>query len=334
MKVRSEGGIRDIKTVWMEDDVVKLIDQRLLPDELKFFEARNIEEVAFAIEDMVVRGAPAIGATAAYGMGLASVKGMNMEKAAARLRKTRPTANDLFYAIDSMLGAWKDGRDVRRAAEEYANEIARKCELIGRHGDELIEDGSRILTHCNAGALATVDFGTALAPIRVAHNAGKSLLVFVDETRPRLQGAKLTAWELAQEGIPHTIIADNAAGFFLNRGEIDLVVVGADRITSRGDVANKIGTYEKAVLAKENSVPFYVAAPTSTVDFSIDEGKDIPIEERDQNEVLEVGGVRVANAFSTARNPAFDVTPLRYISAFITEKGILKPHELHRIRDP
>jgi translation initiation factor eIF-2B subunit alpha/methylthioribose-1-phosphate isomerase len=201
------------------------------------------------------------------------------------------------------------------------------CKSIGEHGSALIKDGSRVLTHCNAGALATVDFGTALAPMRVAHRAGRKFFVYVDETRPRLQGAKLTSWELLNEGIDHAIIADNAAGHYMSRGQVDLVIVGADRIVSNGDFANKIGTYEKAVLAKESGVPFYVAAPVSTFDFSLTSGSGIVIEERSQDEVLLVGGRRISPEGSRAMNPAFDVTPARYVTGFITENGVSRPGE-------
>lgn len=312
----------------MEDGNVKLIDQRHLPDEFKFFEARSVEEVGFAIEDMVVRGAPAIGATAAYGMAQAKMQKRDMEEAAHILRDTRPTAHDLFHAIDHMLKAISEGQDPLKAADAYANDITDRCRKIGENGNRLINDGDRILTHCNAGALATVDFGTALAPIRTAHRNGKDIFVWVDETRPRLQGACLTSWELVGEGIPHAIIADNAAGYYMRDGQVNLCIVGADRIAANGDVANKIGTYTKAVVAKENGVPFYVAAPVSTFDFKLPEGDQIPIEERDPLEVLVIGGKRMAPLQAEARNPAFDVTPSKYITGYITEKGVLSSEEL------
>ncbi len=322
----------DVRTVWMEEGIVKLIDQRLLPGRFEIFEAKDFKEVGYAISEMVVRGAPAIGATAAYGMAQAHLQGRDLEEVVRHLRSTRPTGHDLFYAIEKMLEAAKEGKDLLKVAEEYAEDSVQRCRAMGAHGLGVVPEGSRVLTHCNAGALATVDYGTALAPIRAARDAGRSVSVLVDETRPRLQGAKLTAWELAQEGIEHTVIADNAAGLLMARGEVDLVIVGADRIASNGDVANKIGTYEKAVLAKENGVPFYVAAPVSTFDFSISSGDEIPIEERDHEEVSRVGNEVISPVGSRVRNPAFDVTPSRYISGYITEIGILKPGELERLR--
>ncbi|MFQ5908020.1 MAG: S-methyl-5-thioribose-1-phosphate isomerase [Thermoplasmata archaeon] len=323
----------DLRTVWMEGDVVHLIDQRLLPAEYKVFEASDYNDVGFAIAEMVVRGAPAIGATAAYGMAQASLQGRDLKEVAAYFRATRPTAHDLFFAVDHMLEAAKEGRDLVEAAEAYAEDSLARCRAMGKHGLPLVGDGARVLTHCNAGALATVGYGTALAPIRAAIEAGRNVFVFVDETRPRLQGAKLTAWELDREGIDHAVIADNAAGLFMARGDVDLVITGADRIAANGDVANKIGTYEKAVLAKENGIPFYVAAPVSTFDFSLASGNDIPIEERNDEEVREVGGESLTPPGSPVRNPAFDVTPARYISGYITERGVLRVDDLHELKD-
>lgn len=326
MRVRTRQGREDLRAVWMDGEVVTVIDQRALPRKFKTIGIRTYAEMAEAISDMTVRGAPTIGAAAAYGMALAWMTGENLDKAAKAIKATRPTAHDLFYAVDAMLS--KRGGDVAKAANAYADSIVTKCKSIGEHGAPLLEDGLKVLTHCNAGALATVDFGTALAPMRVAHRAGRKLFVYVDETRPRLQGAKLTAWELLNEGISHAIIADNAAGHYMSRGQVDLVIVGADRIASNGDFANKIGTYEKAVLAKENGIPFYVAAPVSTFDFSLPSGQSIVIEERSQDEVLLVGGRRISPEGCSALNPAFDVTPAEYVSGFITEKGILHPGEL------
>ncbi|UCG69659.1 MAG: S-methyl-5-thioribose-1-phosphate isomerase [Thermoplasmata archaeon] len=331
MKVKINGETRDMRSVWMENDQLMFIDQRLLPHKLDFFLAQNVEDVAFAIKEMVVRGAPAIGAAAAYGMAQAKITGMDVREAAEKLRSTRPTAYDLFYAIDHMLGTIEEGVEPAEAAENYVDSILEKCKWIGEHGEALILDGAKILTHCNAGALATVDYGTALAPIRMAHGNGKNIFVFVDETRPRLQGARLTAWELANEDIPHALIADNAAGHFMQKGEIDLVIVGADRITKNGDAANKIGTYEKAVLAKENNIPFYVAAPISTFDMSIEDGTEIPIEERSKEEVLRIRGNEIAPKQTQVKNPAFDVTPGKYITMFITEYGLIKPGEIHAL---
>lgn len=332
MRIKSEDGTKEMRAVWFEDGIVKLIDQRQLPANFEIFEAKTTEEVAYAIKEMVVRGAPAIGITAAYGMAQASLQGRNVDEAFEILRNTRPTAHDLFYALRSMMDAINSGEDPVKKAEEYANDIIGRCEKIGEYGEKLIKDGYRILTHCNAGALAVGDWGTATAPIRKAHRNGKKIFVWVDETRPRLQGARLTAWEMVQEGIEHAIIADNAAGYFMRKGEIDMVIVGADRITSNGDVANKIGTYEKAVVAKENGIPFYVAAPISTFDFSLENGDQIPIEERREEEVLFCRECRIAPQESHARNPAFDVTPAKYITGIITEKGVFKPEEIWKLK--
>jgi methylthioribose-1-phosphate isomerase len=334
VRVTWDGASRDLRTVWFEDGVVKLIDQRFLPFEIRIYEAHGLEELAVSIEDMVVRGAPAIGAAAAYGIAQARLQGVNTREAADRLRKTRPTGHDLFYALEFMTKALDTGEDALAAAERYAQEDVDRCRKIGEHGAKLIKNGARILTHCNAGALAAVDVGTALAPMRVAKEQGRKFFVYVSETRPRLQGTRLTAWELLQEGIEHAILTDSASGHFLSRGEVDLVLVGADRIAANGDTANKIGTYMKAVVAKEHGVPFYVAAPTSTVDLTIPTGSKIPIEERSPQEVLQFAGNPVAPKESPARNPAFDVTPARYIRGIITEAGILRPSELRRIGKP
>ncbi len=334
MRVKSNGVPQELRTVWLEAGAVKLIDQRHLPFELKFYEAPDLESVARAIEDKVVRGAPAIGATAAYGMAQAALQGADLKLAAERLRKTRPTGHDLFHAIDYMRSALAAGEDAVTAAERYAQEDVDRCRAIGVHGAKLIRSGSRVLTHCNAGALATVDIGTVMAPLRVAKEKGRRFFVYVSETRPRLQGSRLTAWELVQEGIDHAIITEGAAGHFLGRGEVSLVLVGADRIASNGDTANKIGTYAKAVVAKENGVPFYVAASTSTIDLGLSSGDEIPIEERSPQEVLHIDGRPVAPKESPARNPAFDVTPAKYITGFITERGIVKPAGLRPLLTP
>jgi translation initiation factor eIF-2B subunit alpha len=328
MKVVVDGQDKNLLAVWYEDHAVKLVDQRKLPEKIEIFEAKNTEDIVHAIKDMLVRGAPAIGVTAAYGLAMAKLNKEDMDAAVDRISKTRPTAFDLFKAIKFM----KENNFDLNSARRYSNEISGRSKRIGEYGNSLIKQGSRILTHCNAGALAVVDWGTALAPIRIASSEGKKPFVFVDETRPRLQGAKLTAWELQQEGIDHAIIADNAAGYFMKKGEVDLVIVGADRIAANGDFANKIGTYEKAVVARANNIPFYVAAPGSTFDFSISSGDQIPIEERNQDEVLVMGQNRIGPAESKARNPAFDVTPNEYVSAFITEYGIFRPQELSRVR--
>jgi len=331
MKVKTKDGVKEMRAVWMEGDDVVMIDQRDLPNRLNFFTAKNHIDIHRSIKDMMIRGAPSIGVTAAYGMAQAAVKGADMEEAAETIRSARPTAYDLFYAVDHMLTNMGD--DPIKAAEKYADSVAAKCRAIGEHGAKLISDGTRILTHCNAGALATLDHGTALAPIRAAHGSGRDIFVFVDETRPRLQGMRLTAWELNNEDIPHAIIADNAAGHYMQRGEVDLVIVGTDRIAANGDIANKIGTYEKAVVANANDIPFYVAAPVTTFDPNTPSGEDIPIEERDPLEVLDIHGVRIYPKGSPARNPAFDVTPNSLITGFITEKGVFSPKELSRMFD-
>ncbi|MEW6069157.1 MAG: S-methyl-5-thioribose-1-phosphate isomerase [Candidatus Thermoplasmatota archaeon] len=328
MKVKIGNRIENLAAVWLEKDIIKMIDQRFLPGKLKFFTASSYKDVLFAINNMVIRGAPALGAIAAYALAQANLQNKNIEKVANLLRKTRPTGYDLFYAVSHILKEVKEGKNAVEVAREYVDNLVDKCRKIGEYGEKLIKNGTRILTHCNAGALATVDYGTALAPIRLAHYKGKKIFVFVDETRPKLQGL-LTSWELLNEGIPHAIIADNAAGYFMEKGEIDIVFIGADRIASNGDVANKIGTYEKAVLAKENKIPFYICAPISTFDFSIKSGKEIKIEERSGDEVLKFHNERIAPKAARARNPAFDLTPRRYISGYITEKGIIKlPSEL------
>ncbi len=316
MKIEGE----DKKAFWFEDDKIVFIDQRKLPYELKYFKAKNVEECAFAIKDMVVRGAPAIGAAAAYGMVLGK---KDPNKTADILRKTRPTAYDLFYAIDYMIDKIKKGKDAKKAADSYYFNIIDMCKKIGEHGEKLIKNDMSILTHCNAGALATVDFGTALAPFYIAHRNGKKFFVYADETRPRCQGL-LTDWELEQEGIDHAVIADNAAGYFMKNGEIDMVITGADRIASNGDFANKIGTYEKAVLAYENNIPLYVAAPISTFDKTIKNGKEIVIEERGPEELKKINNNVIYPDYTKVKNPAFDVTEKKYVKGYITEKGIIK----------
>lgn len=310
----------DCRALWFEKGTIKFIDQRKLPYKLEIFTAKNVDDCAFAIKEMVVRGAPSIGAAAAYGM----VLGENeVDKTAEKLRKTRPTAYDLFYAIDFMVKKIKNKENALKAANEYVDDIVDRCRRIGENGEKLIKDGMKILTHCNAGALATVDYGTALAPFRVAHEKGKKFFVYVDETRPRCQGL-LTDWELEQEGIPHAVIVDNAAGYFMKKGEIDMVITGADRIAKNGDFANKIGTYEKAVLAKENNIPFYVAAPISTFDKTIENGNQIIIEERDRKELTEINNKKIMPDYTKVRNPAFDVTPAKYVTGYITEEKIIK----------
>ena len=309
------------RSVWFEKGKLCFIDQRKLPFSFEIFVAETVDDVVFAIKNMVVRGAPAIGAAAAYGVAL--VEDGKEKEAMEKLRATRPTAHDLFYALEYMKESMLRGVDTVSAAEQYANEIIEKCRRIGEYGEKLIKNGARILTHCNAGALATLDHGTALAPIREAHRRGKKVFVYVDETRPRMQGV-LTAWELKQEGVEYMLIVDNAAGYYMRKGEIDLVIVGADRIARNGDVANKIGTYEKAVVAKENNIPFYVAAPTSTIDSSTPDGEKIVIERREDSELKEKNGCRLIPGWVKTGNPAFDVTPSKYITGYITEDGVKK----------
>ena len=316
MKINGE----DKKALWFEGNKIVFIDQRKLPYKIEYFTAKTVEECAFAIKDMVVRGAPAIGAAAVYGMVLG---GKNLERTAEILRKTRPTAYDLFYAIDYMLKEMKDGKDPLDSANRYVKDVIDRCHRIGINGEKLIKDGMKILTHCNAGALATVDWGTALAPFYVAHRKGKKFFVYADETRPRCQGL-LTDWELEQEGIDHAVIADNAAGYFMKKGEIDMVITGADRIASNGDFANKIGTYEKAVVAHENNIPFYVAAPISTFDKTIKSGEEIEIEERSREELSIINNHKIMPDWTKVCNPAFDVTPKEYVTGYITEEKIMK----------
>lgn len=308
------------RTLWEEEKVIKFIDQRKLPYSFEIFTARNVDDISYAIRDMIVRGAPAIGAAAVYGMALGKD---DPQKSAELLKSTRPTAYDLFYGVEYMLQAINHRDNVFDAALTYVDNIIACCKKIGEHGEKLIDDEMKILTHCNAGALATVDYGTALAPIRKAHEKGKNIFVFTDETRPRLQGL-LTAWELFHEGIPYTLISDNAAGYFMSNKEIDIVIVGADRIAKNGDFANKIGTYEKAVCAKENDIPFYVAAPVSSFDPKLKDGSQIIIEERGRKEIAEINGKMIMPDWVSVKNPAFDVTPNKFVTGFITESGIRK----------
>ena len=331
---------------WEENKpAVRLIDQRLLPAELKTIDLVNVDQVARAIEAMAIRGAPAIGAAAAYGLALAGIQSQattadelwdDIVRAAGLLRATRPTAVNLGWALDRLLDVARSQREegpehmraeLLTAALSLADEDVEINHRIGQYGSSLIEDGDTVIHHCNTGALATVDFGTALGVIRTAHEQGKSIHVLVGETRPRLQGSRLTAWELQNYGISHEIISDNAAGHFLQTGIVSSVFVGADRVATNGDVANKIGTYMLALAAQDNQVPFYCAVPTSTIDLQLPNGDRIPIEERDQAEVLDLerNGQRQAPDSSKARNPAFDITPQQLITAFITEVGILRP---------
>lgn len=329
----------------MEDNAVQLINQPLLPHRFEIASMPDHRATAAAIRDMIVRGAPAIGATAAFGLVQVylEAQGRPDREAYIRagyelLRATRPTAQNLFHALERIAAVAnaaptdQQGTAARVAAEKFADDEAAASRRIGEYGAVLLKDGMTVLTHCNAGWLACVDWGTALAPIYVAHRNGVKLHVLADETRPRCQGANLTAWELMQEGVDVEIIADNAAGLLMRRGEVQCAITGADRIAANGDAANKIGTYEKALLAREHGIPFYIAAPRSTFDPQCPTGDDIPIEERSQDEVLYMAGlddaggfgrVRVAPAGARARNPAFDVTPAALIKGFITECGII-----------
>ena len=317
---------------WKGDRLV-LLDQRKLPAEKVYVELRTPEEVAEAIRAMVVRGAPAIGAAAAFGMALAARVGRDLAEADRILRASRPTAVNLFWALDRMRRVWEGFSGDREAlfsaleaeALRIAEEDVAANRAIGQNALPLIPDEARILHHCNTGALATVDYGTALGVVRVAHEAGKKVHVFLDETRPRLQGARLSAFEMRELGIPHTVIVDGASGHVMKKYGINLVVVGADRIAANGDTANKIGTYNLAIAARYHGIPFYVAAPTSTVDLKTPNGEAIPIEERAPEEVAFCGGERVVPEGSPVYNPAFDVTPAELITAIITEAGVAYP---------
>ncbi|GLI38090.1 methylthioribose-1-phosphate isomerase [Geobacter hydrogenophilus] len=318
-----------------------MIDQTRLPGEEVYCEYGDYKSVAEAIRGMIIRGAPAIGVAAAMGVALGAREIIadtpesflrQLDNVCDVMARTRPTAVNLFWAIERMKRVAAEHSDrsldeVREILKAEAIRIEEEdlelCKAIGRHGAALIPEGATVLTHCNAGGLATAGYGTALGVIRAAHEAGKNIQVFADETRPWLQGARLTAWELMKDGIPVTLISDNMAGFFMKNGEITCCVVGADRIAANGDTANKIGTYSVAVLARENNIPFYVAAPTSTLDLSLENGDQIPIEERHAREVTHLQGLPVAPEGIAVRNPAFDVTPARYIAGIITEKGVI-----------
>ncbi len=331
-----------IETIEWTPAGVVMIDQTRLPRETVFVTCRNYVEVADAIRGMIIRGAPAIGVAAAMGVAIGALHSQNLEAdmplICETLARTRPTAVNLFWAIDRMKKLYAASKhltlpEIREHLVAEAKKVREEDiainKAIGRHGAELVPDGKTVLTHCNAGALATAGFGTALGVIRAAVQMGKKVDVFADETRPFLQGARLTAWELQRDGIETTLITDNMAGHFLKSGRIGCVVVGADRIASNGDVANKVGTYGLAVLAKENNVPFYVAAPISTLDLTLKSGDEIPIEERAAGEVTHIQGVHIAPDGIKVANPAFDVTPHRYVSAIITERGVARaPFEL------
>ncbi len=337
-----------MKTIEWQSGKVRLIDQTRLPAEEVYLQIEDYRDMASAIREMRVRGAPAIGVAAAYGMALAALQAQagdrtgfleEMEHAAETLAATRPTAVNLFWALERMKRVARQEADLAvlkqnmvAEAQHIAEEDVAANRRIGDLGADLIEDGFTVLTHCNAGALATVAYGTALAPIRRAREQGKKVQVFAAETRPLLQGARLTAWELMRYGIPVTLITDTMVGHFLSRGAIHCVMVGADRIAANGDVANKIGTYGIAVLATENGIPFYVAAPTSTIDLSKASGGKIPIEERRPEEVTHIGGVRIAPEGVAVANPAFDITPHQYVTAIITEKGIIREPYKERLK--
>ena len=331
MKATIDGKKCDIRAVWFENGKVRMIDQRELPARIVLVDFDDYLEIAEAIRNMTTRGAPSIGATAAYAMCMAALKGCDLDKASKDIKAARPTANDLFYAVDYMYGKLMAGEDPIVSADGYAQMMVDKCNMIGEYGSELIKDGMKLITHCNAGALATVDVGTALAPMRKAWEQGKRFFVYASETRPRLQGMQLTAWELNQEGIDHAIIPDGASAYYMAQG-VDMIITGADRIAENGDFANKIGTFDKAIVAKHFGIPFYVAAPISTFDFSTKTGKDIVIEQRAEEEVTMVKDIRIAPVGSRALNPAFDVTPAELVTGFITEKGILKPDQIHLVR--
>lgn len=328
--MRVEG--RDTRATWWQDDGIHYIDQRVLPGRLAIGIARTLDDVAEAITSMAVRGAPLIGVFAAYGLVMAARRGEPVVSAYARLLATRPTAVNLRKGLDAVHGAGPKVDAMLAAARAYDDAEVASAEAIGAHGLPLFRQGTRVLTHCNAGWLAVQDWGTALAPVYQAARAGLEPFVWVSETRPRLQGARLTAWELRQEGVAHALIVDGAAAHMIQRGHVDLVITGADRIAANGDTANKIGTYGRALAAKAHSIPFYIAAPRTTIDPDTAAGRGIPIEERSADEVLAIEGlddggspahVRVAPEGSRAVNPAFDVTPHELITGIITEVGIV-----------
>lgn len=343
-------------TLRWRDDAVVMLDQRRLPSEEIYLTLHSVEEIARAIEDLVIRGAPAIGCAAAMGIARAAVTSeatgvdallADLERARERLARTRPTAVNLFWALERMAETWKSsaaqgGADaveaalIREARAIYDEDVD-TCRAIGRAGLELIPAGSRILTHCNAGALATAGYGTALGMVRAAVEAGREVSVLADETRPYLQGARLTAWELQRDHVPVTVITDSMSGHLMQRGEVDLVIVGADRIAANGDVANKIGTYSVAVLARAHEIPFYVAAPISTLDLGTRDGNAIPIEERGRAELAELGERVLIPPGVPVRHPAFDITPAEFITAIVTERGVIRapyPQSLAQLKTP
>jgi methylthioribose-1-phosphate isomerase len=339
------------RTIEWRDNKVIMIDQTRLPAEEIYNEYSDFQGVAEAIRGMIIRGAPAIGVAAAMGVALGARDIITdthesffrqLDNVCDILARTRPTAVNLFWGIERMKRVAAANRDkdlnsiraiLKAEAISIENEDLQICKALGRHGAALIRDGATVLTHCNAGGLATAGYGTALGVIRAAHESGKNIRVVADETRPWLQGARLTAWELMKDNIPVTLITDNMAGWLMRKGEIDCVVVGADRIAANGDTANKIGTYSVAVLAKENHIPFYVAAPVSTLDLTLKNGDEIPIEERPAHEVSHLHGIPVAPEGVTVRNPAFDVTPAKYIAAIITERGFVRGNYEKSLRE-
>jgi methylthioribose-1-phosphate isomerase len=334
-----------LPTIDWTDDAVVMIDQRKLPSQETYLRCRTAPEVARAIKTMVIRGAPAIGVAAAMGLalGVKGSKATGTQKLAAEFQRlcdlmagTRPTAVNLFWAIDRMKRAFAAGVERGESVDQLKDRLASEarqihdedvasCRRLGQHGADVVPQTARVLTHCNAGALATAGYGSALGVVRAAVEQGKHVRVLADETRPFLQGARLTAWELVRDGIETTVITDSMAGPLMREGDVDLVVVGADRIAANGDVANKIGTYTVAVLAKEHNVPFYVAAPVSTIDLSTPDGRHIPIEERDRREITHLKSLRLTPEGALVRNPAFDVTPHHLIAGIITERGIFRP---------
>jgi len=335
--------MKEVRTIEWVDGILHLIDQRNLPAEYGIFRCSDYRDVEFAIRDMVVRGAPAIGATAAYGVYLAALEFLDqpkesflskMDEASHFLEKARPTAVNLRWALRRMKSVVDENRELsseeiaaflKEEADRILEEDVETNRAMAKHGNSLIPERAKILTHCNTGALATAGWGTALGVVREAHLSGKSIFVYADETRPRLQGARLTAWELVQEGIPSKLIADNSAAFLMQQKMVDLVLVGADRIAANGDTSNKIGTYMLAVSAKAHGIPFYIVAPSSTIDFEIDSGEEIPIEERSADEVKRIGETLIAPEEMEVYNPAFDLTPAELITGIVTEKQILYP---------
>jgi methylthioribose-1-phosphate isomerase len=341
-----------LPTIDWQGDAIIMVDQRKLPGQELYVRCRTAQEVARAIRTMVIRGAPAIGVSAAMGIALgmrrSTAKGtkqfaVEFQKICEMMANTRPTAVNLFWAIDRMKRVFAEAAQAGKSPEEIADRLelearaihdedVASCRAMGAFGADVVPDGARVLTHCNAGALATAGYGTALGVIRSAARLGRLQRVYADETRPYLQGARLTAWELTRDGIPTTLIADNAAGHLISRGEVDAIVVGADRIAANGDVANKIGTYTLAVLARERGIPFYVAAPVSTIDLRTPTGESIPIEERPAEEVTHHGGRLLAPLGVAVRNPAFDVTPHRFVTAIVCERGVARAPYVESLR--